>query len=108
MYGDSIPAASVGFSGHSDKVTLWRLAVGSISSSIDSLPIVPAVLSDFFFQNWRKRLLFGWGVGFILCVLGMMLSYSLDVPAGALIVVLFTAVPIVGVIIAAIFRRANA
>ncbi len=59
-----------------------------------SFLIVPAVLSSIFYKRLFPRLLLGWGVGFVLSVLGMSLSYWLDLPAGALIVVVFTLVPI--------------
>lgn len=60
--------------------------------------IVPAVVTSYFFHNWRSRLLYGWLVGFLLTVIGMALSYYWDVPSGALIVVLFTLVPICAVL----------
>ena len=62
-----------------------------------SFLIVPAVLSSLFWKGIFQRLLFGWGVGFLLSVLGISLSYWLDLPAGALIVVVFTIVPILSV-----------
>ena len=58
-----------------------------------SFLIVPAILSSVFCKGIFHRLLFGWGVGFVLSVLGMSLSYWLDLPAGALIVVVFTLLP---------------
>jgi zinc/manganese transport system permease protein len=59
-----------------------------------SFLIVPAVLSSLFFKGIFQRLLFGWAVGSFLSILGMSLSYLLDLPAGALIVVVFTLFPI--------------
>lgn len=56
--------------------------------------IVPAVVSSLFFAGIRARLLFGWGLGFILSLLGLGLSYRWDLPAGAFLVVCFTAVPV--------------
>ena len=63
-----------------------------------SFLIVPAVLSSVFCKGLFQRLLFGWGVGLILSALGMSLSYYFDLPAGALIVVVFTLVPILMVL----------
>lgn len=57
--------------------------------------IVPSVVSTVFFKSVRARLLFGWSLGFVLSLVGMILSYAWDLPAGALIVVLFCSVPIV-------------
>jgi len=59
--------------------------------------IVPAMLGGALFQGILPRLLFGWGLGFALSAAGMSLSYVWDVPAGALIVALFTAVPLLAV-----------
>ena len=56
-----------------------------------SFLIVPAVLSSLFsFKTFFSRLLFGWLAGLILSLLGLGLSYYLDLPAGGLIVVVFT------------------
>ena len=57
--------------------------------------IVPSVVSTLFFQSIRARLLFGWILGFVLSLVGMILSYRWDLPAGAFIVVCFATVPIV-------------
>ena len=57
--------------------------------------IVPAVVGTLFFQTIRARLLFGWALGFVLSFLGLFLSYVWDLPAGAFIVVLFAALPVV-------------
>ncbi len=59
-----------------------------------SFLIVPALLSTFFYQSLKSRLIFGWVLGFFLCVLGMALSFYKDWPAGAVLVVCFTALPV--------------
>ncbi|MBI3543685.1 MAG: metal ABC transporter permease [Deltaproteobacteria bacterium] len=51
-------------------------------------------MSTLFFRTVRQRLFFGWGLGFFLSFVGMVLSYKLDLPAGAFIVVCFAAVPV--------------
>ncbi len=56
--------------------------------------VVPALLSSQITSNISKQLLLGWGIGAILCSLGMFLSYYFDQPAGAVMVVVFTGVPI--------------
>lgn len=56
--------------------------------------IVPAVLSTFFYSTIRARMLFGWIVGSLLSVVALYLSHLWDLPAGAVLVVVFTAVPI--------------
>ena len=67
--------------------------------------IVPSIVSTQFFRTIRGRLLFGWGLGIVLSVLGMGLSYTLDYPSGAFIVVLFASVPIVMLLVAPWIRR---
>jgi len=56
--------------------------------------IVPAIVSALYFSTIRGRLIFGWLIGIIFSLGGMWLSYVLDLPSGALIVVCFTLVPI--------------
>ncbi len=56
--------------------------------------IVPALLGTFFYQSLKSRLIFGWVLGFFLCVLAMALSYWKDYPAGAILVVCFTILPV--------------
>lgn len=59
--------------------------------------IVPSIISSYFYSDLKMRLLFGWGLGAVLSTLGMALSYVFDVPAGALIVVVFTLLPLLGI-----------
>jgi zinc/manganese transport system permease protein len=65
--------------------------------------IVPSVVSTLYFKTVRQRLFFGWGLGFVLSFLGLVLSYRLDVPAGAFIVVCFAALPVVLLILSPLF-----
>jgi zinc/manganese transport system permease protein len=59
-----------------------------------SFLIVPALISTFFKKGLKGRLVFGWVFGFFVCILGMALSYKWDLPAGAILVVCFTLIPI--------------
>ncbi len=63
-----------------------------------SFLIVPAILGSVFFKTTRARLLFGWSLSAVVSVIGMFLSYTLDVPVGALIVVIFTSLPILALL----------
>jgi zinc/manganese transport system permease protein len=56
--------------------------------------IVPAVVSTLFFTSVRARLVFGWVLGFVLSLIGMVMSHVWDLPAGAFIVVCFAALPV--------------
>ena len=56
--------------------------------------IVPALISTLFCRSIKTRLIFGWIFGMLLSLLGMSLSYELDMPSGAFIVVCFAIVPI--------------
>lgn len=59
-----------------------------------SFLIVPSVLSTMFFKSLKARLFFGWTVGSSVSLIGMFVSYKLDLPVGAVLVVLLTAIPI--------------
>ena len=59
-----------------------------------SFLIVPALISTFFKTGIKERLVFGWIFGFFVCIIGMFLSYYMDLPAGAVLVVCFTVIPI--------------
>jgi len=63
-----------------------------------SFLIVPAFLSHFLFQNFFSRLLFGWGLGFSLSIIGLSVSYIFNLPTSPFIVFLFTSFPIVLII----------
>lgn len=65
--------------------------------------IVPAVVSSLFYTTIRARLIFGWSLGLVLSFLSMYLSYRWDLPAGAFIVVCFTAIPVLLLVISGIF-----
>lgn len=56
--------------------------------------IVPAVLGCLFFTSFRSRLMFGWAIGSVVSLIGMGLSFKLDLPVGATLVVLLTALPL--------------
>lgn len=56
--------------------------------------IVPSVTAALFAKSIRSRLVFGWIFGFLMSVVSMSLSYALDLPAGAVTVVVFTVIPI--------------
>lgn len=54
-----------------------------------SFLIVPALISGLFYDGLAARLLFGWIFGFILSVVGLILSYFMDAPSGAFLVAIF-------------------
>ncbi len=59
-----------------------------------SFLIVPALVSTFFRHDIKGRLFFGWALGIAVCLVGMAISYFADLPAGAVLVVCFTVIPI--------------
>lgn len=73
-----------------------------------SFLIVPSIMATLFFETMKARLFFGWVLGFTLCILGMYLSYRLDSPPGALLVVVFTVVPILTIFLKGIAFRHRA
>lgn len=66
--------------------------------------IVPSVVSTLFFSTIRARLVFGWILGFVLSLLGMILSYHWDLPAGAFIVVCFAALPVLLLLLSPVLK----
>ncbi|MDH5581463.1 MAG: metal ABC transporter permease [Bdellovibrionales bacterium] len=59
-----------------------------------SFLVVPALISMQLASSISRQMLIGWMIGIILCAVGMFTSYKLDLPAGAVLVVVFTLVPI--------------
>lgn len=72
-----------------------------------SFLIVPSVMSTLFFKKISHRLAFGWIAGALVSLLGMWISYVLDLPVGAVLVVLFTLIPILTLPILAVARVAR-
>jgi len=70
--------------------------------------IVPAVVGTLFFTSIRARLWFGWALGFVLSLIGMVLSYLWDLPAGAFIVVCFAGLPVFLLLISPFVKFKNA
>jgi zinc/manganese transport system permease protein len=48
--------------------------------------IVPAVCGSILARDWARRLMIGWGVATLASLLGLWLSYRMDLPTGAAIV----------------------
>ena len=63
-----------------------------------SFLIVPAFLSSFFYKSFSSRLFFGWSLGLFLSLLGLALSYTLNLPTSPFLVFLFTSLPVVFII----------
>lgn len=61
--------------------------------------VVPAMLGQLLFKGLKARLWFGWGLGALVSVAGLGLSYWLDLPSGAAIVVLFAVLPVGAVLL---------
>ncbi len=57
--------------------------------AVFSFLIVPMVCSTLLGHHGRRRLLWAWGIGFVVCLAGSVLSYLKDWPMGATIVGLF-------------------
>jgi zinc/manganese transport system permease protein len=66
--------------------------------------IVPSVVSTLFFKSIRSRLFFGWFLGFALSLIGLVLSYRWDLPAGAFIVVGFASLPVILLLLSPILK----
>lgn len=68
---------------------------------IFSFLIIPATLSAFFSQSWKKRLFITWGIGIVCILLGLVFSYSLDFSCGPSVVSFLG----LALILAAIIKR---
>ena len=62
-----------------------------------SFLVVPALVSMQFVKTIKSQLFLGWGIGSVVSLIGMILSYAYDLPSGAIIVVVFTMVPLLGI-----------
>ena len=69
-----------------------------------SFLIVPAVCAMIFADSIRKRLLLGWGFGFLGSVVGIIVSYVFDLPTGAAIVCVFGGLLAAGGLARKLFR----
>jgi zinc/manganese transport system permease protein len=67
--------------------------------------VVPTVCAMLFATRIRSRLILGWVIGFIGCVLGLYLSLQLDLPTGASVVATFGGVLIVCALIYEVMAR---
>lgn len=70
-----------------------------------SFLIVPAIVSTLFFSTIRARLLFGWLFSSTFSVAGMYFSYRFDAPVGAVMVTLFTSMPILALLFMPLMNR---
>jgi zinc/manganese transport system permease protein len=53
-----------------------------------SFLVIPAAISALFATDWKTRLLIGWAVGIFVTLLGLALSWFINVPCGPAIVIL--------------------
>jgi len=70
-----------------------------------SFLIVPGTISSLFFEKIKTRLFVGWGIGALLTVVGLLASYYLDVPMGAVTVALFTTTIIVIILVNSLIKQ---
>ena len=63
-----------------------------------SFLIAPAFLSQFFFQSFLSRLIFGWILAFSFSLIGLVGSYFFNLPTSAFIVFVFTSLTILFII----------
>jgi zinc/manganese transport system permease protein len=65
--------------------------------------MVPSVMSALLVGGIIQRLLLGWGFAFLASVIGILLSYKLDAPTGAMIIITFGGGLLLQVILMALF-----
>jgi zinc/manganese transport system permease protein len=69
-----------------------------------TLLVVPAATSMLFSDSIKRRLLLGWGVGFLGSVVGIATSYFLDLPTGATVVCTFGLILILAALVKKVSR----
>lgn len=67
--------------------------------------VVPSSCAVLFFTGHKSRLIFGWTIGFLASILGMLVSYHLDFPTGASVVCVFGLLLIVLSFVKAVCKR---
>lgn len=70
-----------------------------------SFLVVPAVFAAMFANGLRMRLLISWTLGFLVSVLGMLVSYEADLPTGAAIVATFGGALVLAAIVRTVLTR---
>ncbi len=49
--------------------------------------IIPASISALFSDNWKTRILLGWGLGTLITIGGLITSWKMDVPSGPAVII---------------------
>lgn len=70
-----------------------------------SLLVGPALITKTISQKFSTQLLSGWGLGVILCAIGLAISYKFDYPVGATIVAVIALVNILYTLWLATFKK---
>ena len=74
--------------------------------AVFSFLIVSMVCSTLLGQQGARRIYWAWGLGFVVCLAGSVLSYLKDLPMGATIVCLFGVI-VAGISFSARVRRVS-
>jgi zinc/manganese transport system permease protein len=64
---------------------VFSVQVGGILTVFAFL-IIPASISALFSGNWRNRILLGWGIGTLVTICGLYLSWKMDVPSSPTVI----------------------
>jgi len=67
--------------------------------------MIPAAIAAMFFRDWTRAVVFGWSVGFVACLLGLVASYNWSLPYGPSLVLSMGVFFLVAVIIRALLPR---
>jgi zinc/manganese transport system permease protein len=107
-HGQDTPGAKTGFWDFLFYALFGVVITSSVSMAgvlqVFSYLIVPSVVGTLFFTSIRSRLIFGWILGFTLSLVGLLMSYKWDLPAGAFIVVCFAFVPVALLVLSPIVK----
>jgi zinc/manganese transport system permease protein len=72
-----------------------------------SFLVVPAVFGAMFAQGILARLIISWTLGFLVSVVGMVLSYKTDTPPGAVIIATFGGALLLAAVVRVVLTRMN-
>ncbi len=87
---------------------VFSVQVGGILTVFAFL-IIPASISALFSENWLNRILIGWGLGTLVTVCGLYLSWTMDVPSSPTVILFLGVFLLLAIVVRALksFRIKN-
>ncbi|MFC1513532.1 metal ABC transporter permease [candidate division KSB1 bacterium] len=67
--------------------------------------VIPASISLLFAESWMKRIIIGWGIGTLVSVFGLYLSWILDIPSGPTVILFLGVSLLIAVVFKAFMKK---